>query len=39
MKENPFDKHFDTAVTLQELLDDDAIITEFRNNNTKLSDL
>lgn len=31
MKENTFDKHFEKPDSLQELLDDDLIITEFKN--------
>ena len=36
MKENTFDKHFDKPDSLPELLDDDSIITEFKNQNPKL---
>ena len=36
MKENNFDKHFDGDVTLNKLLEDDAIISEFKNQNQKL---
>jgi serine/threonine-protein phosphatase 6 regulatory subunit 3 len=39
MKDNVFDKHFDNPdIKLTTLLDDDLIIGEFRNQNSKLMD-